>query len=140
MSELKPEANIEQLFTPPAMIRIETVYIAGPMRGYARWNFPAFDLATDIWSREGFKVISPAAVDRAMGFDPDGPAEQVDEAFIRRALARDAAFVCESDAVAVLPGWFNSKGARAEVALARAIGMPIFDALTGRPVPFFRET
>ena len=39
-------------------------YLAGPMRGYKDYNFPAFDAARDQLVKEGWRVISPADIDR----------------------------------------------------------------------------
>jgi hypothetical protein len=42
---------------------------------------------------------------------------------LREALADDTKFIClEADAIALLPGWENSKGAKAELALSEALG------------------
>ena len=70
------------------------VYIAGPMRGIPRWNFDAFDKAKIIWLTMGHQPVSPADVDRALGIDPDGPIDQVDETFTRRAIQLDIGLIC----------------------------------------------
>ena len=45
---------------------------------------------------------------------------------LRKALADDTAYIClKADAVAMLPGWKNSKGATAERALGIALGLRI---------------
>ena len=45
---------------------------------------------------------------------------------LREALKADCAWICRNaDAVAVLPGWEISRGANAEVALAKALGLTI---------------
>ena len=43
-----------------------TVYIAGPMRGYPRFNFDAFDAAAEML-QDTCDVISPAQLDRDIG-------------------------------------------------------------------------
>jgi len=105
------------------------VYLAGPMRGYPRYNFDAFDNAAAVWRAEGHDVFSPAERDRAMGFDPSGP---IPDGFLRQALAADLAEVCKADIVAVLPGWERSKGARLELGVALQLDPPppIYDAET----------
>lgn len=102
------------------------VYIAGPMRNRPLWNFPAFDRAEIILHRDhGFDVFSPAARDRAEGFDPLVPI-CMDDDFLRKAMAADLAFITKkADMVVVLDGWEDSKGACAEVATAVAIGIPV---------------
>jgi len=117
-----------------------TVYIAGPMRGIPLYNFPAFDAARDQWA-QCYNVISPADLDRANGFDPlagdtadDFTADQMSEV-IRRDLDAILTFnPADGDGIAVLPGWEASRGANVEVALARFLGLHIWDAITGAPV------
>lgn len=109
----------------------KTIYIAGPMRGYPQFNFPAFDCAASKWMLRGWKVLNPAQMDRDIGLDENKP-ETVDAAFIRKAIARDLdAIAGSADAIAVLPGWEKSKGANLEVGLARFLGLPVMHADTG---------
>jgi hypothetical protein len=94
-------------------------YLAGPMRGLKDYNFPAFDFAAEKLREEGYTVFSPADNDRET--DNQGPSFD-----IRRALRDDTRWIClYADAVALLPGWENSKGAKAEIALAEALGLTV---------------
>lgn len=98
------------------------VYLAGPMRGYPEYNFPAFHEATADLRERGYEVWSPAERDEAEGFDP-----KTDEAkSLAYYMAYDLKAVCESDAVVVLDGWEDSQGARLEVHVAREIGLPVW--------------
>lgn len=110
------------------------VYVAGPMRGIKDFNFPAFDACAD-WIREfGYEVFNPADRDREKHGDDVNKSATGDLADIvstgfslRDALGADLAWIAaEADAVCVLPGWENSKGAQAEVALARALGLEVW--------------
>lgn len=110
------------------------VYIAGPMRGYEQYNFPAFDDAERQWRRMGNTPISPATLDRIHeGSDGNGAFEDDD---MRRVTRRDLMATLDADAVAVLPGWQRSRGALLEVMLARSVGMPIYDAKTAEELPW----
>lgn len=105
-----------------------TIYVAGPMRGHAHFNFPAFDKAEAQLRAEGWHVISPAQIDRLMeGYDPYPPEGQVfTQADYRRMMLRDLTAIAEScDAIYLLPGWENSKGAQVEKAFANFLGLEI---------------
>jgi len=99
------------------------VYVAGPMSGRPRWNFDAFEAATLQLRAAGFEVVSPHEAILATGFDPKAPAGEFTAAHYRDALREDVALVFSVDAVALLPGWESSKGARVEAALAEALGL-----------------
>ncbi|UDL14634.1 nucleoside deoxyribosyltransferase [Arthrobacter phage KeAlii] len=100
------------------------LYLAGPMTGYPRWNFDAFERGASVLRSAGFVVVSPAETDLAEGFDPDAPPELFTREHLIAALRRDTELVLASDGVALLDGWRQSKGALAERALARAAGIP----------------
>lgn len=103
------------------------VYVAGPMRGRPEWNFPAFTAAAERLRAAGHDVVSPAEHDLEMGFDPTGMTGHEDLSDLgfdlRKALVWDLEQVSESDGVFLLPGWEQSAGARAEHALAVALGL-----------------
>lgn len=115
------------------------IYIAGPMTGYENFNFPAFDAARDYLEGVGYEVFSPADNDRALlgrplnwipsAADTVGPwrAWNIEGApGLRKMLGDDVEWICkEADAIAMLPGWEKSKGANAELALAKALGHEI---------------
>jgi hypothetical protein len=106
---------------------LRDVYISGPMRGYPKYNFPAFDAAEVALRNLGFTVISPAALDRAAGFNEK--TDTFEDRDLDMAIDRDVQAIrqlpLDRGAVAVLPGWEHSTGARAEVALAIWRGLPI---------------
>lgn len=109
------------------------VYLAGPMRGYKNFNFPAFDYAAEQLRNRGFEVFSPAERDREeYGSDiednPTGDESKVTNAActINDCMSADCEWICRNaDAVALLPGWEKSSGANAEVALAKALGLSV---------------
>jgi hypothetical protein len=111
------------------------IYVAGPMRGIAEFNFPAFHNAAAFLRGKGHEVFNPAerdiiatGVDISRGNDTgDNTLAEVKHGFnLREALKDDLEFIClQADAVVMLPGWEKSLGAQAEVATARALGLRI---------------
>lgn len=99
------------------------VYLAGPMTGLPLFNFPAFDEAEAKLRALGYDVINPAQLDRDVGFDPTSTS--VSKAFLRDALRRDLSALCDADAIAMLPGWEQSGGARVEWTLATHLGLDV---------------
>lgn len=107
------------------------IYIAGPMRGYPEFNFPAFYAAAELLSFAGWTVFNPANRDNERhGKDiskgnPTGSEEvaAVQHGFsLREALRDDTQWITmEADAIYMLRGWEKSSGATAERALAIAL-------------------
>lgn len=113
------------------------IYLAGPMRGIPYFNFPAFHAAAKELRDAGHFVFSPAERDQrehGEGFGMDNITG--DEKFaaathgfsLRKALAEDLSWIClEADAIALLPGWGDSKGAKAEYRTALALGLMVIE-------------
>ena len=109
------------------------VYLAGPMRGYPEFNFPAFHAAARMLREAGHHVFSPAEKDierHGKDISADNATGDVKEATekhgfsLRDALHDDMVWICKhATAIALLPGWENSNGANAEHALAKALGL-----------------
>lgn len=111
------------------------IYVAGPMRGYKDFNFPAFYDAAAWLRAKGHTVFNPAESDHETYGQDVNKSETGDikEAVsqsgfsLREALARDAKFITEeADALYMLAGWEKSTGARAEWTLATALGLLVF--------------
>ena len=113
------------------------VYVAGPMRGIPEFNFPAFNEAAAKLRAAGHEVFNPAERDNERhGTDISKGNVTGDETLaaaqhgfnLREALAADLKYICESaDAVYLLPGWENSKGACAEMQTAVALGLKVLE-------------
>ena len=101
------------------------VYLAGPMRGYKDFNFPAFRRYAKRLRKDGFEVFNPAekGVEAEAEKNPD---LQNSLAFRRKVFQMDTEYIChKADIIAMMPGWEMSAGARAEHALSLAIGIKV---------------
>jgi len=116
----------------PGLGEGDTIYIAGPMRGIARYNFPAFDRAAEDLVKCGWQIKNPAQLDRDAGFDPvtlpsDHNWHTTPPGFDFPACRRrDIEAIEKSDAMYMLKGWSKSTGAQAEHAYATWMGIPIY--------------
>lgn len=102
------------------------LYVAGPMRGYESYNFPAFHRAAAILRALGHEVVSPAEEDmQGGGFDPDLSLE--DNGFsMTDAMRRDVRAIVQGDGIVLLPGWEKSSGAQTERFVAESTGRKVF--------------
>ena len=98
------------------------VYIAGPMSGYPRFNFDAFDAAATMLRESGHIPINPAEIDRLFGIDPDTFEET--EEFRRNLFWLNLASLYSSDGIYLLDGWEHSRGACLEFAAANYLKLP----------------
>jgi hypothetical protein len=102
------------------------IYLAGPMSGLPFHNAPEFDRAAELLRAAGLEVVSPMDINRANP-RPDMAADgTIGRAAYCELVRLDLAALLECDAVAVLPGWSQSRGAQLEVAVARAIGLDVY--------------
>lgn len=103
------------------------IYLSGPISNMPELNRPAFEAAAIYLRRRGHVVFNPHEL-----FTEDQASRLKWEDFMRLDIVAMAQFC---DAVAVLPGWAFSTGARGEVAVgALLFKMPILDAATLEPI------
>ena len=98
------------------------IYLAGPMRGIANDNHPAFDSAAAMLRTNGHTVWSPAEHDRTNGTEIG----EVDGRKLKSQILWDLECIANADAVVLLPGWIRSNGVRLELEMARFIGCEVF--------------
>jgi len=103
-----------------------SVYIAGPMTSIPEFNFPAFKTA----ARDIDEMGVSAVYCTAFGIPPAPEEARPWSDYLRDALR----MMLNCNAVAVLPGWRESKGARLEVHVALELGMPVVEYPDLRPV------
>lgn len=99
------------------------IYVAGPMTGLPEYNLPAFAAATLELQSLGHDAVNPGHRGVIPGYTWQD--------YMRDALR----LLLDCDAVALLPGWESSDGARLEVRLARKLDMdvrPITEWIAGR--------
>lgn len=94
------------------------LYLAGPMSGLPNFNYDAFHRYAKLLRERGYEVFNPAeAHDGDQGLE------------LWQYYASDLPEVAKADAVAVLPGWSESTGARIEVLVAKKLGKPVYSAV-----------
>ncbi|MBV5298387.1 MAG: DUF4406 domain-containing protein [Rhodoferax sp.] len=93
----------------------QTTYIAGPMSGLPDLNFPAFHAEAARLRADGWEVINPAEI------NPDKHLTWLE------CMRTDIAALVFCDAVQLLPGWKNSKGATLEHHIAERLGLVIHE-------------
>lgn len=107
-------------------------YVAGPMRGCEKFNFPAFDACRDKLLAQGYNVISPADIDRYCNPVADDPSK-VNVSDQTLFVLRDfwslyfLRKTSSDNAIALLPEWEKSVGAAGEFFMSRWLGLKILD-------------
>lgn len=92
------------------------IYVSGPMTGRPEWNYPAFREAALCLRENGHIVLNPAET-------AGGSTRLTRTQF----LYIDVGYVQAADALVMLPGWENSKGALLELHIATALEKPAYD-------------
>jgi len=114
------------------------VYIAGPMRNVPNFNSSTFRTAAANLRAEGHVVFNPAEHDEEV-FGKIRSRTGIEVGLARKAglttmelrrevFATDTKWICDhADAIYLLPGWEQSRGATAERALGIALGLKIIE-------------
>jgi hypothetical protein len=100
---------------------VKTIYLSGPMSGIPEFNGPAFAAYAEKYRARGWKVVSPPELD-----------VETNDFEYESCIKRDMRVLVDGgiEAVYLLPGWQQSKGANLEKLLAELTGIPCFDAVT----------
>lgn len=102
------------------------VYLCGPMTGLPNYNMDEFDRFKIVWEERGHHVFSPAGISRTVGEGKVWDNVQL--------MQMCMACVFAADSIVLLPGWENSKGSAAEIALSQFLGKGFYDAVSGDPI------
>lgn len=89
-----------------------SIYIAGPMTGKVDHNYPAFRSAAQFLRDKGWTVFSPAEI-----CEPGMPWSCC--------MRKDLAELVKCEAIFMLSGWKESKGATLELHVAERLGMTV---------------
>ena len=87
------------------------VYVAGRIRGVQNYE-DSFSRAADKLRSQGYSVFNPAAANQ------EGQP-------LNKIMGYLLPQLCECDAIAMLPGWWRSGGARIEWMLAKYLGLKV---------------
>ena len=98
------------------------LYLSGPMSGYPQENRPTFATAAAWLRQRGHDVVSPAEI-----VPTDAGATWED------CLRMDIAALITCEAIVLMRGWPQSKGARLELSEALALGMHVFALIDAAP-------
>lgn len=111
------------------------IYVAGPMTGWVAYNLDGFNKAAAEWESRGHIVVTPFecnsrvwARHHGREFDPHNDTCEWGDPLLREMFAEDVAALLSSDAVIMLDGWENSKGAQLERTIANRFGIPCYKA------------
>lgn len=113
------------------------LYLAGAMTGIKYFNRDAFAVAAADLRAKGHVVFSPPEYAEAI-YGPkvlltneNGDQKEKAENFgfnNRQVFANELAFIClDADAIVYLPNSEKSKGTKAEMAVAEALGIPVHE-------------
>lgn len=87
-----------------------TLFLCGPMTGLPDYNYPAFNHVAAKLRAAGFTVLNPA----------ENPESATYSGYLRMSIAQ----LVQADAVALLPGSGQSRGAGIEIRIARDLEIP----------------
>ncbi len=103
------------------------IYLAGPMTGLKKNNFPAFNRIAKKLRKQGHTVFNPA---------DNGEGEGLRGFFMYTDISQimGSSFEDRVDIVALLRAWEKSRGARLEIELALQLDIPVVWADTFEPL------
>ena len=106
-------------------------YLAGPMTGYPKFNFPLFTKVTADLREKGMEIVSPVETDEPdmqeiAWKSKDGTHDEQFKETWGQVLAKDVELIADHiDGIILLPDWQKSKGARLECFVGLGCKLPI---------------
>lgn len=107
------------------------LYLAGPMTGKTAYGHAEFTAAADAWRALGHDVETPFDANRRVwrrvygrDFDPFNDTCEWGDPLLRTMFMEDIDTLMRADAIVMLEGWENSRGATLEQHLAERFGIP----------------
>jgi hypothetical protein len=104
---------------------MNSIYIAGPMTGIKNFNAVSFDYTAEKLKEAGWLVTNPMDFQRHRLPNLEGICDD-----IKSIIIIDVALLISCEAIWMLPGWQQSKGATAEYHLAIWAGLDIYENST----------
>ena len=98
------------------------IYIAGPMRGLADFNYPEFNDYALIFRAFGWHVENPAEIGAKYG-TPERI--NADPAMLAAVMAAEIHALETCDVIVLLKGWQKSVGAKKELHAALSAGLEV---------------
>lgn len=111
------------------------------MTGHEHYNVAGFQEAASRWAAAGHDPVTPFEANSIVwrkhfqrDFDPAVDRCDYGDALLPEMFLADLGEVARADAIALLPGWDKSRGARIEALLAGVFGKPLYCAATLQPL------
>ena len=100
------------------------IYVAGPMTGLPKLNYPKFRRVAARLRREGWHVVSPVEIGEAMGLRGEC-ADELDEVMLQQVIDAELRALRGCDAIWLMRGWERSVGTRRELVVAISYGLEV---------------
>lgn len=117
-------------------------YLAGPMTGLPEYNYPAFSEACAVLRGAKIEVLSPHECPWPEGCNSvaDAQAKLGIEKLWEYMMAATREMLERSHGVILLPGWYTSRGALAELGIVREAKLPTWylDTATWQMIPMWK--
>lgn len=115
---------------------MKKIYIAGPMRNHPYYNYASFKTVEQELVKLGYDAVNPHTLDfNETGFNvldlpPDTDWTKIPSFIdLKNLVMRDISSLTSCDAIFILPGWENSIGASAELAVAHWLNLRVLKEL-----------
>ena len=114
------------------------IYISGPMTGYLDYNFKSFFNAEETILKLGYTALNPAWQD-GYTFEEAKRNAKIKGHSWGQYMREDLKMLMMADSILLLDGWEESKGAKLEAVVAKALDMKFYKIKNNELVPYNYE-